>query len=148
MDYLGFGNNVFSLYVEPAPQIKPWKHWQVYSGIFCKMRESVSVACVFILCMNLRRALSLTYNALLFVYYESSYLLTIAGTSVLQSSLAQHVFCGSQKIMLGEIHAMQVYTMTLKNYKNICIKIFLSIKSCYEIFFMQAQKFVLCKFVL
>ena len=36
----------------------------------------------------------------------------------LQSSLTQHVFCGSQKIVLGEIRAMQVYTMTRKNSKN------------------------------
>ena len=40
------------------------------------------------------------------------------GSNGLQSSLAQHVFCGSQKIVLGEIRAMQVYTMTRKNSKN------------------------------
>ena len=39
------------------------------SQIFCKMKEGVSVACVFILyilCIKLRRAHSFTYNTYLF----------------------------------------------------------------------------------
>ena len=36
------------------------------SQIFCKMREGVSVACVFILYIKLRRAHSFTYNTYLF----------------------------------------------------------------------------------
>ena len=35
---------------------------------FFKMRETVSVACVFYFVYKLKRALSLSYNALLFVY--------------------------------------------------------------------------------
>ena len=66
MDYLGFGNNVFSLPKRRTCTTN--KTLEELVGLFrniLKMRESVSVACAFILCMNLRRALFLTYNAFL-----------------------------------------------------------------------------------
>ena len=53
-------------------------------------------------------------------------------------------FWWQEKILLGEIRAMQVYTMTKKNPKNICIALYsISIKSCYENYFLQPQIFVL-----
>ena len=55
----------------------------------------------------------------------------------------------TRKIVLGEIRAMQVYTMTKKIPKNICIALYcIGIKSCYENISKQGHKFVLCKFVL
>ena len=43
--------------------------------------------------------------------------------------------------MLGEIRAMQVYTMTKKISKNICIALyFIGIKSCYGSFFYAGSQ--------